>query len=63
MIVSRRSAIEKWSLTGTAPLRKAQLDGLNLANMNEGALDALEAAYKRKKGGTIAGDYMASGRR
>ena len=44
-------------------MTEAQLDGLNLANMNEGALDALEAAYKRKKGGTIAGDYMASGRR
>ena len=42
-------------------MSEAQLDGLNLANMNEDALDALEAAYKRKKGGTIAGDYMASG--
>ena len=42
-------------------MSEAQLDGLNLSNMNMDALDALEAAYKRKKGGTIAGDYMASG--
>ena len=39
----------------------ADLDGLNLANMNVEALDALESAYRRKKGGMLAGDYMASG--
>ena len=42
-------------------MSEAQLDGLNLSNMNMDALDQLEAAYKRKKGGMLAGDYMASG--
>ena len=44
-------------------MSEAQLDGLNLSNMNMDALDQLEAAYRRKKGATMAGDYMASGRR
>ena len=44
-------------------MSEAQLDGLNLSNMNMDALDALEAAYRRKKGASLAGDYMASGRR
>ena len=39
----------------------AELDGLNLLDMNIAALDALEAAYKRKKQEALAGDYAAQG--